>query len=89
MIRAFSKTATATLAAATIALGAPRAARASVEVDPAVLYAQMKEAYARGQAQNWNYRAEATYLATIFNAGRAYSLQYPDDPAYGELAQLT
>ena len=24
-----------------------------------------------------------------FNAGRAYSLQYPDDPAYGEPATLT
>ena len=77
------------LAATALAFGAPHAARASVQVDPAVLYAQMKEAYAKGQAQNWNYRAEATYLATIFNAGRAYSLQYPDDQAYGELAQLT
>ena len=29
------------------------------------------------------------YFSTIFNAGRAYSLQYPDDPDYGELAKLT
>ncbi|HEY6450898.1 MAG TPA: hypothetical protein VIX60_09495 [Candidatus Cybelea sp.] len=71
----------------TIAL--PRAARATLEVDPAVLYAQMKDAYAKGAAAGWDFRSEEIYLSTIFNAGRAYSLQYPDDPAYGELATLT
>ena len=50
---------------------------------------QMKDAYAKGAARGWDFRAEATYLSTIFNAGRAYSLQYPNDPAYGELATLT
>ncbi len=57
--------------------------------DPAILYQQMKEAYAKGTADGWNFRAEATYLSTIFNAGRAYSLQYPTDQNYGELATLT
>jgi len=67
----------------------PARVRATLEVDPTVLYQQMKDAYAKGDADGWNFRAEATYLSTIFNAGRAYSLQYPDDPAYGELATLT
>jgi hypothetical protein len=66
-----------------------RPARATLEVDPAVLYAQMKEAFAKGTVQGWNFRAEETYFSTIVDAGRAYSLQYPDDPAYGELANLT
>jgi len=73
--------------AATVAL--PIAARATLEVDPAVLYAQMKDAYAKGAAAGWDFRSQEIYLATIFNAGRAYSLQYPDDPNYGELATLT
>ncbi|MBV9718036.1 MAG: hypothetical protein JOZ77_01860 [Candidatus Eremiobacteraeota bacterium] len=88
MIRAYSK-----LAAALIALLMPLLtvgpARATLEVDPAVLYAQMKDAYAKGAAAGWDFRSEEIYLATIFNAGRAYSLQYPDDPNYGELATLT
>jgi hypothetical protein len=64
-------------------------ARATLEVDPAVLYAQMKDAYGKGAAAGWDFRSEEVYLSTIFNAGRAYSLQYPDDPNYGELATLT
>jgi hypothetical protein len=67
----------------------PISAPATLEVDPAVLYAQMKDAYAKAQAANWDFRSQEIYLSTIFNAGRAYSLQYPDDPAYGELATLT
>jgi hypothetical protein len=70
-------------------LAFPAAVRATLEVDPAVLYAQMKDAYAKGAAAGWDFRSEATYLSTIFDAGRAYSLQYPDDPAYAELATLT
>lgn len=80
----------AALAAAVLApISAPLIASATVEVDPAVLYAQMKDAYAKGMQQGWNFRAQELYLSTIFNAGRAYSLQYPDDAAYGELATLT
>jgi len=71
------------------ALAAPAAVRATLEVDPAVLYQQMKDAFAKAEAQGWDFRSQETYLSTIFNAGRAYSLQYPDDPAYGELATLT
>jgi|SRR5580698_187905 hypothetical protein len=70
-------------------LAVPVTARATYEADPAVLYQQMKDAYAKGDAGGWNFRGEAVYLSTIFNAGRAYSLQYPEDPAYGELATLT
>src|SRR5580698_3057909 len=76
-------------AALAVAVLAPIAAGATVEVDPTVLYGQMKDAFAKGTAQGWDFRAQATYLSTIFNAGRAYSLQYPTDPAYGELATLT
>jgi hypothetical protein len=76
-------------AALAVVLLTPIAASATIEVDPGVLYAQMKDAFAKGTAQGWDFRAEATYLSTIFNAGRAYSLQYPTDPAYGELATLT
>jgi hypothetical protein len=73
--------------AASIAI--PVAARATLVADPAVLYQQMKDAYAKGSASGWNYRSQEYYLSMIFNAGRAYSLQYPDDAAYGELATLT
>jgi hypothetical protein len=64
-------------------------ARATLEVDPAVLYAKMKDAYAKDAAAGWDFRSQSLYLATIFDAGRAYSLQYPNDPNYGELARLT
>jgi hypothetical protein len=71
------------------AIVVPTVAQATYEADPAVLYQQMKDAYAKAEAESWNFRGQATYLSTIFNAGRAYSLQYPNDPAYGELATLT
>jgi hypothetical protein len=87
MIRAFCKSLLALALAASVA--APLSARASLVVDPAVLYKQMKDAYAKGTADGWTYRDQQVYLASIFNAGRAYSLQYPADPAYGELATLT
>ncbi len=88
MTRAFCRAA-ALIVALILTIAAPRAVRATLEVDPAVLYAQMKDAYAKGAAAGWDFRSEEIYLSTIFNAGRAYSLQYPDDPAYGELATLT
>ena len=64
-------------------------ASATLQADPAVLYAQMQDAYAKGTAHHWTYRDLAYYYATILNAGRAYSLQHPDDPAYASLANLT
>ncbi|HET6275748.1 MAG TPA: hypothetical protein VFE16_07450 [Candidatus Cybelea sp.] len=88
MTRAFSS-ALALVVALLVPVAAPLAARATLEVDPAVLYAQMKGAYAKGAAAGWDFRSQEIYLSTIFNAGRAYSLQYPDDPNYGELATLT
>ena len=88
MIRALSRAAALSVAVLMpIVSAAP--ARATLEVDPAVLYAQMKDAYGKGAAAGWDFRSEEVYLSTIFNAGRAYSLQYPDDPNYGELATLT
>ena len=88
MTRASSRVA-ALVVAIVASMLVPIAARATLEVDPAVLYAQMKDAYAKGAAAGWDFRSEEVYLSTIFDAGRAYSLQYPDDPAYGELATLT
>jgi hypothetical protein len=87
MIRAFCRALAALILIALVA--PPLAARATVVVDPTVLYQQMKTAYDKGTADGWTYRSQQTYLASIFNAGRAYSLQYPTDPAYGELATLT
>ncbi len=87
MIQAWSKAAAVVLLCAALVL--PARVRATLEVDPAALYQQMKDAYAKGAAEGWTFRSQATYLSTIFNAGRAYSLQYPNDPAYGELATLT
>lgn len=54
-----------------------------------VLYQQMKAAYDKASTHNWAFAYQERYLATIFDAGRAYSLQRPNDPAYGELATLT
>jgi hypothetical protein len=64
-------------------------ARAALEADPATLYAQMKAAYDKAQAAQWDFLDQEIYLSTIFNAGRAYSLQRPDDPAFAELETLT
>lgn len=65
----------------------PSASSAAIEVDPQKLYSAMKSAYDLGGAHGWSYFDQEYYLSTIFNAGRAYSLQMPDSPAYGELAQ--
>jgi len=89
MIRAFYNRPSLVLLLAVLLMLVPHAAKAALVADPAVLYQQMKDAYAKGSAGGWNYRSQQYYLSTIFNAGRAYSLQYPDDPAYGELATLT
>ena len=57
--------------------------------DPGKLYADMKAAYAKGNAQGWTFYNQELYLSTIFNAGRAYSLQRATDPAYPQLQQIT
>lgn len=76
------------LAGVLLAAMLPLSARAALMADPQVLYTQMKAAYDKAAASNWDYYDQQIYLSTIFNAGRAYSLQRPDDPAYGELATL-
>ncbi len=83
MIRACCKSFAALVLAAI-----PLTASASLVADPQVLYAQMKSAYDKAAADNWDFRDQEIYLSTIFNAGRAYSLQNPDDPAYAEIATL-
>ncbi len=91
MIRAFpSIRPSTTLAALLLALlGMTAVARAAFVADPAALYQQMKDAYAKGDAAGWDFRSQEIYFASILNAGRAYSLQHPEMAAYGELANLT
>lgn len=67
----------------------PLQASAALMADPDQLYAQMKAAYEKGNAQGWTFFNQQDYLSTIFNAGRAYSLQRPNDPGYAYLAGLT
>jgi len=86
MTRAFSKLFALALCGAMLL---PRPAHAALMADPDKLYATMKAAFEKGSGHGWTFFDQAYYLATIFNAGRAYSLQRPDDPGYGELAQLT
>ncbi len=57
--------------------------------DPDKLYSDMKAAYEKGNAQGWTFYNQQYYLSTIFNAGRAYSLQRPDDAAYPQIEQAT
>ena len=79
-------------AAAVIAAGflffALPAYAGGLQEDPAALYARMKEAYDKGSAHGWTFNDETLYLATIMDAGRAYALLRPNDPAYLELAGL-
>lgn len=88
MIRVSCKRVVAALIASLFAI-VPVAAPAAYMADPAALYQLMKDAYAKGTASGWDFRSELVYFSTIVNAGRAYSLQYPDDPNYAELAGLT
>jgi len=67
----------------------PHAAPAAFVADPAALYAEMKSAYDKGSTQGWSFRAQEYYFSAIVNAGRAYALQYPNDPAFAQLALLT
>ena len=87
MTRAFCK-ALAVCAALLSFIALARPAYAALEADPQVLYAQMKSAYDKSAAAGFDFHSQEGYLATIFDAGRAYSLQRPTDPAYGELATL-
>ena len=66
----------------------PAPAGATLEADPQVLYTQMKAAYDKAAANGWDYFDQLYYLSTIFDTGRAYSLQRPDDAAYGQVATL-
>jgi hypothetical protein len=79
----------AAVAAIAVAAWMALPARAALEADPEVLYQQMKAAYDKAAAAQWDFVDQEIYLSTIFNAGRAYSLQRPDDPALRELETLT
>jgi hypothetical protein len=88
MIRALSRS-LGIVAVMMACLVVPLRAGAALEADPQVLYQQMKDAYAKAQTNGWDYFDQLYYFSTIVNAGRAYSLQRPDDPNYGTLAELT
>ena len=88
MARCFRNLLVASALTAVIAASA-LPARATLEADPTTLYQQMKVAYDKAAAQQWDFLDQEIYLSTIFNAGRAYSLQRPDDPALTELETLT
>jgi|SRR5579884_215506 len=83
----FKKLLAAALCLAAVAV--PLRSRAAFMADPDKLYNDMKAAYERGNAQGWTFYNQEFYLSTIFNAGRAYSLQRPDDPAYPQIEQAT
>jgi len=87
MIRAFFSVSAALLCAALAML--PQTSRAAFMADPDKLYAEMKAAYEKGNAQGWTFYNQEYYLSTIFNAGRAYSLQRPNDAAYPQIEQST
>jgi len=86
MIRRFFRLA---LALSLVAFATAAPARAALAFDPAALYAQMKTAYDKAAASDWEFGEQKNYLSTILAAGRAYSLQLPDDPNYAQLATLT
>jgi hypothetical protein len=62
---------------------------AAVETDPLALYQMMRQAYDEAAAHGWSFAERSYYLATVLDAGRAYSLFRANDPHYGELAELT
>ena len=87
MTRAFFKFISAAVLAA--ALMVPLRASAALVADPQALYNDMKQSFEKGAAHGWQFVDQLYYLAAIVDAGRAYSLQAPDDPNYAEVAQLT
>lgn len=89
MAQCFKRLLAAAALTAVIAAGTALPARATLEADPSTLYQQMKAAYDKAAQKQWDFLDQEIYLSTIFNAGRAYSLQRPDDPALAELETLT
>ena len=87
MIRAKYRRLAALLCA--LAFLAPAGARAAFMADPQKLYDEMKAAYEKGNALGWSFYNQEYYLSTLFNAGRAYALQMPGDPAYTLIEQNT
>lgn len=87
MTRAYCKGLAALLFAA--GMMAPLAAHAAFLANPVKLYAEMRAAYDKGNAQGWTFYNQEYYLSTIFNAGRAYALQRASDPAFPQLEQTT
>ena len=87
MTRAYCKLAAALVCAASLL--APLTSRAAFMADPEKLYQAMQAAYSKGTQQGWTFYNQVFYLSTLFNAGRAYSLQRPNDPAYAKIEQTT
>jgi hypothetical protein len=64
-------------------------AKAALQVDPQVLYKQMKASYDKGAASGWHLADELDYFSTVLDAGRAYELKLRDDPQNLALKGLT
>jgi hypothetical protein len=78
------------LSALALIVGAvPVPANAALEVDPQVLYKQMKASYDKGVAAGWHLADELDYFSTVLDAGRAYELRLRDDPQNLALKGLT
>src|ERR1700722_1583494 len=64
-------------------------ARAALDVDPAQLYRQMKNAFDRGAAAGWHLGDQDDYFSAVLDAGRAYELRRRDEPQTLELQGVT
>jgi hypothetical protein len=64
-------------------------ARAALDVDPAQLYRQMKNAFDRGAAAGWHLADQDDYFSAVLDAGRAYELRRRDEPQTLELQGVT
>jgi hypothetical protein len=64
-------------------------AQAALEVDPQLLYKQMKVSYDKGAAAGWHLADELDYFSTVLDAGRAYELRLRDDPQNLALKGIT
>ena len=55
-------------------------ARAALDIDPLLLYKQMKASYDKGAAAGWHLSDKLDYFSTVLDAGRGYELRRRDDP---------
>jgi hypothetical protein len=76
-------------AVAIVAGGTLAPASGALQVDPQVLYKQMKASYDKGAAAGWHLADQLDYFSNVLDAGRAYELRLRDDPQNLALKGLT